>query len=94
MRVVSWNLAFRGPETAKRQGDLLHNLAPDLMLLQELNPGSSTALKEAAGADWMIRAIDLRIPEPHDAPVRRHGVPIADYRGELSRSARRELWNR
>lgn len=77
MRVVSWNMAFRGLEAAKRQGDLLRKLAPDLMLLQELNPGSSTALKEAAGADWMIRAIDLRIPEPHDAPVRPHGVAIA-----------------
>jgi hypothetical protein len=51
VRVVSWNLAFRGPETAKRQGDLLHNLAPDLMLLQELNPGSPKVLVDAAGAD-------------------------------------------
>ena len=35
MRVVSWNIAFRGPEAAKRQGGLLRELAPDLMLLQE-----------------------------------------------------------
>src|SRR5580700_8600086 len=33
----SWNIAFRRPEAAKRQGDLLRQLAPDLMLLQELN---------------------------------------------------------
>ena len=76
MRVVSWNLAFRGSEAAKRQGDLLRKLSPDLMLLQEVNPGSSEALKEAAGADWMVRAIDLRIPQPDDLPVRRRGVAI------------------
>jgi hypothetical protein len=77
MRVVSWNMAFRGAEAAKRQGDLLRKLAPDLMLLQELNPGSSATLREAAGADWMVRAIDLRNPEPDGLPLRRHGVAIA-----------------
>jgi hypothetical protein len=29
------NVAFTGCKTAKRQGDLLRELAPDLMLLQE-----------------------------------------------------------
>jgi hypothetical protein len=29
------NVAFTGRKTAKRQGDLLRELAPDLMLLQE-----------------------------------------------------------
>jgi endonuclease/exonuclease/phosphatase family metal-dependent hydrolase len=77
MRVVSWNIAFRGPETAKRQGGLLRELAPDLMLLQELNPGSSAVLKAAAGADWMVRAIDLRTSAPDDSLVRRPGVAIA-----------------
>jgi hypothetical protein len=33
VRVVSWNVAFGGPKTAKRQGALLRELAPDLMLL-------------------------------------------------------------
>jgi hypothetical protein len=33
VRVVSWNMAFRDLEAAKRQGDLLRKLAPDLMLL-------------------------------------------------------------
>jgi hypothetical protein len=79
VRVVSWNMNFRGPEAAKRQGDLLRGLAPDLMLLQELNPGSSEALKEAAGADWMVRAVDLRIPQPDDLPVRQRGVAIAGH---------------
>jgi hypothetical protein len=86
MRVVSWNIAFRGPKAAKRQGDLLRKLAPDLMLLQEVNPGSSEVLAEAAGADWMVRAIDLRTPEPADPPVRRRGVAIAGHGLHLRRS--------
>jgi endonuclease/exonuclease/phosphatase (EEP) superfamily protein YafD len=79
VRIVSWNVAFRGPEAAKRQGDLLRQLAPDLMLLQEVNPGSSAILAAAAGADWMVRAIDLRTPELDDSPVRRRGVAIAGH---------------
>jgi endonuclease/exonuclease/phosphatase (EEP) superfamily protein YafD len=76
MRVVSWNLAFRGPKTAKRQGGLLRELAPDLILLQELNPDSSDVLADAAGADWIVRAIDLCTPKPDD---RRRGVAIAGH---------------
>jgi len=68
MRVVSWNLAFRGPEAAKRQGDLLRKLTPDLMLLQELNPESSAVIADAAGVDWIVWAIDLRTPK-RDAPL-------------------------
>ena len=49
------------------------------MLLQEVNPGSSEVLRAAAGADWMVRAIDLRTPEPDDSPVRRRGVAIAGH---------------
>lgn len=79
MRVVSWNVQFRGPETAKRQGGLLRDLAPDLMLLQEVNRSSSEVLRDAAGADWMVRAIDMRTPEPDDSPVRQRGVAIAGY---------------
>src|SRR6516165_6639690 len=78
VRVVSWNTNFPGRKTAKRQGDLLRELDPDLMLLQEVNPGSSEVLRDAAGADWMVRAIDLRTSEPDDSPVRRLvGVAIA-----------------
>ena len=79
VRVVSWNIAFRGPKAAKRQGGLLRELAPDLMLLQELNPDSSAVLADAAGADWIVRAIDLRTPAPDDSPVRRRGVAIAGH---------------
>jgi hypothetical protein len=78
MRVVSWNVAFRSPETAERQGDLLRELAPDLILLQEVNPRSSEVLCKAAGADWMVRAIDLCPPESDGLPTRRLvGVAIA-----------------
>lgn len=77
MRVVSWNVAFSGRKTAKRQGDLLLSLSPNLILLQEVNPDSSEVLREAAGADWIARTIDLRTSDPEDSPVRRRGVAIA-----------------
>jgi hypothetical protein len=79
VRVVSWNLNNRGPEAAKRLGGLLRELVPvpDLMLLQEVNPNSSEVFRDAAGADWMVKAIDLRTPKPGDSPVRRRGVAIA-----------------
>jgi exonuclease III len=77
MCVVSWNINFPGVKTAKRQGDLLRKLDPDLLLLQKVNPGSSEVLRAAAGADWMVRAIDLRTPKPDDPPVLWHGVAVA-----------------
>src|SRR6202030_1204319 len=40
---------------------------------------SSAVLADAAGADWMVSAIDLRTPKPNDTPVRRHGVAIAGH---------------
>jgi exonuclease III len=79
VRVVSWNIAFRGSKPAKRQGGLLRELAPDLMLLQELNPSSSAVLADAAGADWMVSAIN-------DTPVRRRGVAIAGHGPRPGRS--------
>jgi hypothetical protein len=59
MRVVSWNVTFRGA-AAQRQGRLLRELGPDL-LLQEVNPSSAEGLRRAAGADWLIRAVDHRV---------------------------------
>jgi len=56
---------------------LLRTLSPDLILLQEVNPGSAEVLGEAAAVDWLIRAVDLRSPEPDDRPVRSRGVAIA-----------------
>lgn len=76
MRVVSWNVVFRGAAAAQRQGHLLRELGPDL-LLQEVNPGSAEVLRRAADASWLIRAVDLRIPRAGDRPVRRRGVAIA-----------------
>ena len=86
MRVVSWNIAFRGGKSAEQQGSLLRERAPDPMLLQELNPGSSEVLARAAGADWIVRAIDLRDREEDDSHVRRRGVTLAGDGLRLCRS--------
>jgi hypothetical protein len=77
VRVVSWNLMFRGAAGARRQGELLRRLGPDLMLLQEVNLGSAETLRQAAGADWLICAADLRVRAADDRPVRARGVAIA-----------------
>jgi hypothetical protein len=76
VRVASWNVAFRAGAVTQRQGELLRSLGPDLILLQEVNPGSAEILRRAAGADWLVRAIDLRAPAPDDRPVRSRGVAI------------------
>ncbi|MGI5324863.1 hypothetical protein [Actinomadura nitritigenes] len=77
MRVVSWNLAYRGVAATKNQGALLRDLTADVILLQEVNPNSTEALQRAAGADWLIRAVDLRLAMPDDRPARRRGVALA-----------------
>ena len=59
-----------------RQGELLRELSPDLMLLQEVNLGSAGTLRQAAGADWFICAADLRTRAAGDRPVRSRGVAI------------------
>ena len=87
VRVASWNVAFRGPASAASQGQLLRELGVDLVLLQEVNPGSAEVLRQAAGADWLVRAIDHKVPEPDDRPVRRRGVAIAG-----SGSPPRRVW--
>jgi hypothetical protein len=75
-RIVSWNVAFRSSEAARRQGEFLAELKPSLVLLQEVNPQSSEALADEGGLDWLVRAVDLREPQPGDTPVRRRGVAI------------------
>jgi len=57
VHIISWNIAFHGPEAAKRQGGLLRELAPDLILCEELNPGAAVVLADAAGAHWMVRSV-------------------------------------
>ena len=54
VRVVSWNLMFRSAAVARRQGELLRDLKPDLALLQEVNLGAAGTLQQAAGADWLV----------------------------------------
>ena len=77
VRVASWNVAFGGAPRAQRQGELLRELGPDLIFLQEINPGSAEALRQSAGADWLATAVSLRAPAADDRPVRRRGVAIA-----------------
>jgi hypothetical protein len=84
VRVVSWNVAFRN-NAAARQGKLLQKLAPDLMLLQEINRSSIEILAEEAGADWLVPAVDLRVAELGESAVLSRGVAIAG-RGELGRA--------
>ncbi len=86
VRVVSWNLNFRSVGAAHRQGELLRELRPDLILLQEVNLGSAEVLRDAAARDWLICAADLRVRTSGDRPVRSRGVAIAG-RGMAPRRA-------
>ncbi len=52
-RVVSWNIGFSGPRRAAIQGAFLRSLQPDLVLLQELNPDSSSVLHDNVGFEWL-----------------------------------------
>jgi hypothetical protein len=65
---------------------LLRELRPDLILLQEVNPGSAEVLRQAAGADWLICAANLRARAPEDRPVRSRGVAIAGHGQAPSRA--------
>jgi hypothetical protein len=76
VRVVSWNLMFRTAARASGEGELLRKLSPDLMLLQEVNLSAAEALCQAAGADWLVCAADLRTRAADDRPVRSRGVAI------------------
>jgi hypothetical protein len=67
---------FRGAARASGQGELLRKLSPDLMLLQEVNLSAAEALRQAAGADWLVCAADLRTRAADDRPVRSRGVAI------------------
>jgi len=50
VRIISWNLHFRRDAVVEAQGELLRELGPDLILLQEVNSGSAEILRRAAGA--------------------------------------------
>ena len=73
VRVASWNVFFRSKVVAELQGELLRSLDVDLVMLQQLNPDSGDILRSAAGLDWLVRAVDLRVPHADDRPVRRRG---------------------
>jgi exonuclease III len=87
MRVATWNINYPGKKRALHQGELLRKLKPDLILLQEANPGSAEALRLAAGADWLIPASDLTAHPPQGRAVANpRGVAIAG-RGQRPRHA-------
>ncbi len=89
MRVATWNINYPGKKNERtvRQGELLRKLEPDLILLQEVNPGSAEALRLAAGADWLILASDLMVNPPQGRAVKKpRGVAIAG-RGQRPRCA-------
>jgi hypothetical protein len=65
---------------------LLRELRPDLILLQEVNPGSAEVLRRAAGADWLICAANLRMRAPDDRAVRSRGVATAGHGQAPSRA--------
>ncbi len=79
MRVVSWNIANRVGDAARRQGEFLANLDPhpDLVMLQEVNRRSIELVTEHAGLDWVRLAVDVRVAETTDTPVRQRGVALA-----------------
>jgi hypothetical protein len=52
----------RGPAP----GAAVAQVGADLVLLQEVNPGSAEVLRRAAGADWLVCAVNHRVPEPVD----------------------------
>jgi hypothetical protein len=64
---------------------VLRKLAPDLLLLQEVNRRSVEVLAEEAGSDWLIPAVDLRAAGPGEPAARSRGVAIAG-RGALGRA--------
>jgi len=79
LRVVSWNVAYRVGTAAVLQGEWLAALhpAPDIVLLQEVNPNSVDHLCRMAELTWCRLAVDLRVAEADDRPVRRRGVAVA-----------------
>jgi hypothetical protein len=79
VRVVSWNVNFPGSERAAREGALLRELCPTLVLLQEVNPASAGILRQAAGAGWMVCADELPDAAPGLVPARCRVTAVAGY---------------
>jgi hypothetical protein len=79
VRAVSWNLANRVGDAARRQGEFLAGLdpRPGLVMFQEVNRRSIDVVCDTAGLTWVRLAVDLRDRQPDDTPVRQRGVAIA-----------------
>jgi exonuclease III len=72
MRVVSWNVNWR-TGVARAQGELVRDLRPDLVILQEVNPSSAERLWEATELKWMIQSDP---PAGSTEPRRRRVVAV------------------
>lgn len=79
LRAVSWNLANRVGDAARRQGEFLAALdpRPDFVMFQEVNRRSIGTVCEAAALTWVRLAVDLRDRQLDDTPVRQRGAAIA-----------------
>ena len=87
LRVVSWNLNMRKDGGAIRQATYLRELdpQPDLLLLQEANPGSIQTLSTVAGMSWLECWTDYYQRPDNDGKKRIYGVAIAG-RGSSSQN--------
>jgi exonuclease III len=87
LRVVSWNLNMRKADGAMRQAAYLRELdpQPDLLLLQEVNPGSIHTLSTMAGMTWLECWTDYYMRSEYDENRWIYGVAIAG-RGSISQN--------
>lgn len=81
LRVATWNLNYRSLLVAPALGEFLRQFGVDLVLLQEANPSSLNAVREAAGLDWSVSAFDAGAPLPGGRSGRRRVAAVAG-RGE------------
>lgn len=81
LRIATWNLNYRSLDVAPTLGELIRRSGVDLALLQEANPGSLDAVREAAGLDWAVSAFDAGAPLPVARSGRRRVAAVAG-RGE------------
>jgi len=54
MRIATWNVSNATEERASVAGEALREHGVDIVLLQEVNPGSFEDLKTAAGFEWGV----------------------------------------
>ena len=78
IRVVSWNVAYRGLVDAAIQAAFLKRLAPDLVLLQDINQSSLHVLQSEGGFEWLKRS------SPPPPPISRGRSSLCAIGGSLN----------